>query len=62
MTNDELLIRIEDIYIITGRIYKGIKSDHSDSIVDFRSNNKEAVGVTYYISLRSTILRIKNIK
>jgi len=62
LTNDELLIRIEDIYIITGRIYKGTESDRSDSIIDFGLNDKEAVGVTYYTPSGSTILRIKDIK
>ena len=41
LTNDELLIGIEDIRIIAGRIYKGTESDHSDGVVDFRSNSKE---------------------
>ena len=62
LTNNELLIGIEDIRTIAGRIYKGMESDRSISVIDFRSNSREAVGVTYYISLRSTILRIKNIK
>jgi hypothetical protein len=41
LTNNKLLIRIKDIYTFISRIYKGIKSDHSDDIIDFRSNNKE---------------------
>ena len=61
LTNDELLIGIEDIRTITGRIYKGTESDRSDSVIDFGSNNR-SVSVTYYTPLRSTILRIKNIK
>ena len=40
LTNNKLLIRIKDIYTFISRIYKGIKSDHSDDIIDFRSNNK----------------------
>ena len=62
LTNNELLIRIEDICIIMGRIYKGTESDHSISIIDFGSNGREAVSVTYYTPLRSIILRIKDIK
>ena len=62
LTNDELLIRIEDIYIITGRIYKGTESDRSNNVIDFGLNSREAVGVTYYTLLRSTTLRIKDIK
>ena len=58
LTNDELLIEIEDIRTFMGRIYKGTESDHSDSVIDFGSNNS----VTYYTLLRSIILRIKNIK
>jgi hypothetical protein len=41
LTNDELLIGIEDIRTITGRIYKGTESDRSDSIIDFGSNSRE---------------------
>jgi len=44
LTNDELLIGIEDIRTITGRIYKGTESDRSDGVVDFGSNNR----VTWY--------------
>ena len=62
LTNDVLSIRIEDIRTITGRIYKGMESDRSISVIDFRSNSREAVGVTYYTLLRSTTLRIKDIK
>ena len=40
LTNNELLIRIEDIYIIISRIYKGIKSDRNDNIINFGLNNK----------------------
>jgi hypothetical protein len=40
LMNNKLLIRIKDIRTITGRIYKGTESDHSDSIIDFRSNNR----------------------
>jgi hypothetical protein len=58
LTNDELLIRIEDIRTITGRIYKGTESDRSDSVINFGSNNK----VTWYTPLRSITLKIKNIK
>ena len=38
--NNKLLIRIEDIYIIISRIYKGIKSDRNDNIINFGLNNK----------------------
>jgi hypothetical protein len=62
LTNDELLIRIEDIRTIAGRIYKGTESDRSISIIDFGSNDREAVSVTCYTPLRSTILKIKDIK
>jgi hypothetical protein len=58
LTKGELLIGIEDIRTITGRIYKGTELDHSDSVIDFGSNSR----VTWYIPLRSTTLRIKNIK
>ena len=42
LTNDELLIGIEDIRTIAGRICKGTESDRSDSVIDFRLNNREA--------------------
>ena len=61
LTNDELLIGIEDIRTFTGRIYKGTESDRSNSIIDFGSNSG-SVSVTCYTPLRSIILRIKNIK
>jgi len=60
--NNKLLIRIEDIYIIISRIYKSIKSDRNDNIIDFELNNKEAVDVIYYTLLKITILKIKDIK
>ena len=41
LTNDELLIGIEDIRTITGRIYKCTESDRNDGIIDFGSNSKE---------------------
>jgi len=41
LTNDKLSIGIEDIYTITGRIYKDTESDHSDDVVDFGSNGRE---------------------
>ena len=41
LTNNELWIEIEDIYTFIGRIYKGTESDHSDSVIDFRSNSRE---------------------
>ena len=41
--NNELLIRIKDIRTIISHIYKDIKSDRSDSIIDFRSNNKKVI-------------------
>jgi hypothetical protein len=59
LTNDILLIRIKDIRTITGHIYKGIESDRSVDIVDFRSNDRE--GHVVY-PLESITLRIKNIK
>ena len=62
LTNNELLIRIKDIRTITGRIYKGTESDRSNNVIDFGLNSREAVGVTYYTPLRSTTLRIKDIK
>jgi hypothetical protein len=40
--NDELLKRVEDIYTFIDYIYKGIESDYSVDIVDFRLNNREA--------------------
>ena len=43
LTNNELLIRIEDIYIIISRIYKGIKSDRNDNIINFGLNNKRYI-------------------
>ena len=48
LTNDELLIGIEDIRTITGRICKGTESDRSDSVIDFGSNDREAVGVSWF--------------
>jgi hypothetical protein len=60
--NNKLLIRIKDIYIIISRIYKSIKSDRNDNIIDFELNNKEAVDVIYYTLLKITILKIKDIK
>ena len=62
LTNNELLIRIENIRIIISRIYKGIELNNSVNIIDFRSNNREAVDVTCYTLLESIILRIKNIE
>jgi hypothetical protein len=62
LTNDELLIGIEDIRTIAGRICKGTESDRSDGVVDFGSNGREAVGVTCYTPPGSTTPRIKNIK
>ena len=62
LTNNELLIGIEDIRTIAGRIYKGIDSDCSVSIIDFGSNSRKAVNVTCYTLLESTTLKIKNIK
>ena len=41
LTNNELSIRIKDIRIITGHIYKSTESDRSDNIIDFRSNSRE---------------------
>jgi hypothetical protein len=61
LTNNELLIRIEDIYTITSHIYKSIESAYSNSIIDFRLNSR-SVDVTYYTPLESIILRIKKIK
>ena len=60
LTNDVLSIRIEDIRTNTGRIYKGTESDRSESIIDFGDQIVEKV--TWYTLLKSTILRIKNIK
>jgi len=57
-----LLIRIKDIYIIINRIYKSTESDYNINIIDFESNNKKAVNVTYYSLLKSIILKIKDIK
>jgi len=61
LTNNELLIRIKDIYIIINRIYKNIESDYNIDIINFRSNDRR-INITCYILLRSIILRIKNIK
>jgi hypothetical protein len=54
--NDELLIGIKDIYTFVDYIYKGIESDYSVDIIDFRLNNREAtlIGqatVIYYTHL-----------
>ena len=61
LTNNELFIRIKNIYIIISRIYKSTELDRNNNIIDFKSNNK-SVNVTYYIFLKSIILKIKNIK
>jgi len=62
LTNNKLLIRIKDIYIIINRIYKSTESDYNINIINFELNNKEAVNITYYILLKNIILKIKDIK
>ena len=52
LMNNKLLIRIKDIYTFISRIYKSIESDHND----------RSINVICYILLKSTILKIKNIK
>jgi len=46
--NNELLIRIKDIYTFINYIYKSIELNYNINIIDFKLNNKE-VSTLYII-------------